>query len=298
MENLLNFLKESSKNFLKREIEKEREACTYLFYGREGSNHLELALYFISQILCKEDKECEKLFYQNLTTYVHILEPKEDFIIKREDIKDIINKASHSSFSNKKFFIINSVENMREDGWNALLKTLEEPSNSIFILLSFNSKVPSTLLSRALSVNVTADLEKIEDKELFKFLNCNLKDYLNFKKENLVLKELEILPIEKSLENYIKNGDIKNKSLLIKSIKEFSNKIRSFNKIEKILLAEKLENIIEKDRTLLYEFFSLVIEEYSKNNSYNLELAIFLKECINKNVNISLILINFLINLS
>ncbi len=298
MENLLNFLKENSKNFLNKEIQKDREACTYLFYGREGSNHLEIALYFISKLFCKGDKNCETGFYQKLPSSVHILEPKEEQIIKREDIKEIINIASHSSFSNKKFFIINSIERMREDGWNTLLKTLEEPSSSIFILLSFNSRIPATLLSRALSLDLSPNLDNVEDKELFEFLNGNLKDYLNFRKEDLKLDKLEILALDKALENYSFEKNIKNKSIFIKSITEFTKNVKNYNKIDKILLADKLENIIDKNRELLYEFISIVIDNFCNLNKNDIEYYMFLKDCVYKNVNISLILINFLINLS
>ena len=65
----------------------------------------------------------------------------------------------------------------------------------------------------------------------------------------LELNKLENLPIEKALEKYLYEKSIKNESILIKSAFEFVENIKNYSKLDKILLAEKLENIINKDNS-------------------------------------------------
>ncbi len=74
----------------------------------------------------------------------------------------------------KKAAIIENAHRLTEEAWNALLKTLEEPSpNSIiFVISSGIGSIPKTIISRALVVpfNLTAISAKIVESDIIKKL--------------------------------------------------------------------------------------------------------------------------------
>lgn len=73
-----------------------------------------------------------------------------------EDIKKIIMEASFLPLSaRKRIFIIDEAHMITNEGFNALLKTLEEPpTQAVFILATTNvEKVPKTIVSRCSIVN-------------------------------------------------------------------------------------------------------------------------------------------------
>jgi len=87
-----------------------------------------------------------------------------------EDIKKIIMEASFLPLSaRKRIFIIDEAHMITNEGFNALLKTLEEPpAQAVFILATTNvEKVPKTIVSRCSIVNF--GIAKKED--LIKMLN-------------------------------------------------------------------------------------------------------------------------------
>lgn len=68
-----------------------------------------------------------------------------------DDIRELIEQAQTKSFDSEyKIFIIDECHMITPQGWNAFLKTLEEPPiKSIFIMCTTNpEKIPKTILSR------------------------------------------------------------------------------------------------------------------------------------------------------
>ena len=84
-----------------------------------------------------------------------------------DQIRDVIDISQYSSLKCKyKVFIIDEAHMLSKAAFNALLKTLEEPSdNTIFILATTEvEKIPITISSRCQLINFTnLNLSKIED---------------------------------------------------------------------------------------------------------------------------------------
>ena len=148
-------------------------------------------------------------------------------------IRELINNLNKSSFNSKpRFIIIDNIEYLNLNSINALLKTLEEPSeNTFFILINNNKKILPTLLSRCINFKISlSKKESIEvcnnlfDENIYDLINEDLLDYyfspgkiynlIEFSKKNEInlklfnLKDFLTLLINESY--YKKNPLIKN----------------------------------------------------------------------------------------
>jgi DNA polymerase-3 subunit delta' len=90
-----------------------------------------------------------------------------------DDIRQINNFTNLSSaISNHKIIIIDAVDNMNKNAYNALLKTIEEPNKNIFIFLINHNigNIPETIRSRS---------------NIIKISNINFNDWSLAVKNNL-----------------------------------------------------------------------------------------------------------------
>ena len=148
----------------------------YIFHGPENIGKKELAIKFISEIIKKNNSNLEvfyKLKDNNFPDYL-MIEPtyalKGKLINKSEmdsaskrktkplirieqirNIKDFLSKKSIQS--DRKFIIITDAHLLNEASSNCLLKTLEEPTNGIFILITSRiNNLLDTIISRCQAI--------------------------------------------------------------------------------------------------------------------------------------------------
>ena len=92
----------------------------------------------------------------------------EDGYLSKEKIKELLkNLSTTSQFNNTKLYIIEDCEKMSDTVYNAMLKTLEEPSPGIYAILLTNNidAVKPTIVSRCQKVFINASKEKKENDE-------------------------------------------------------------------------------------------------------------------------------------
>ena len=199
-----NFLlNEEVNTFLSNIIQKKSFANGYIFYGAEGVGKKQTALKFIKDIF-KESSPFgnieEKITKHNHPDFL-IIEPSslleaqrskvadlkkttksESELIKVDQIRSIKTFLGQKSInSEKKIVLIIDAHLLNEAASNCLLKTLEEPNNGIFILLTSKlNLLLDTIVSRC---------------QLFKFrsfsrqkINTILEDYLNTSQFNISRK--------------------------------------------------------------------------------------------------------------
>lgn len=104
-----------------------------------------------------------------------------------EQVRNIIEQASYApSLLKRRIFILDEVHMLSQAAWNALLKTLEEPSKSnIFILCTTETeKIPLTVMSRAAKYAFL----KIEPEDIYKKLVEGAeKEKIEYEDEALML---------------------------------------------------------------------------------------------------------------
>ena len=153
-------------------LEENSISNAYIFYGPKNIGKKEYALKFISEFIKRNNsdfKAYEKIKQNNYPDYL-IIEPtylikgqitnqseiniqtkkKNKPLIRIEQIRKIKDFLSKKSLeSEKKFILINDAHLFNESSSNCLLKTLEEPTNAVFILLTSKlNLLLDTIISR------------------------------------------------------------------------------------------------------------------------------------------------------
>lgn len=210
---------ERVKNILNKQINSKQFPNAYLFTGAEGIGKKTLALEFAKIILNAT----------NLSNHPDFVILDQVGEISVEVALNFISKLSfHPFIASKKVAIINNADNLNVNSSNALLKTLEEPSeNTIIILIASNAKLLPTIISRCqvLKFNTFSSLEL---KKFAKSQNFNLEDSaidLSFGKianlVNFVLNKDLFASRKQIVENYI-NFSLKTLGEKILSVNEYA----------------------------------------------------------------------------
>ena len=197
------FLNEEVNKYLNRIIKNKSFTNGYIFYGAEGVGKKQTALEFIKEIF-KQSSPCgnieERITNNNYPDFLNIaptstLETKRtkssvleqttisgSEIIKIAQIRNIKTFLGQKSInSGKKIVLILDAHLLNEAASNCLLKTLEEPSNGIFILLTSKlNLLLDTIKSRCQIVR----FRSFSSKQI----NSFLKDYLDPSKSNINAK--------------------------------------------------------------------------------------------------------------
>ncbi|MCQ9203788.1 MAG: DNA polymerase III subunit delta' [Prochlorococcus marinus CUG1436] len=197
------FLNEEVNTCLKNIIKNKSFANGYIFYGAEGVGKRQTALQFIKEIFKQSSpsENVEERIRNNNHPDFLIIEPDSllatkssessdldktikngSEIIKIAQIRNIKTFLSQKSInSEKKIVLIINAHLLNEAASNCLLKTLEEPSNGIFILLTSKlNLLLDTIISRCQIVR----FRSFSNKQIKSFL----KEYLDNSKSNMNTK--------------------------------------------------------------------------------------------------------------
>ena len=187
------FIDEEINKYLKNIISTKLFANGYIFFGSEGLGKKQKALEFIHGIFkeySSSNNISEKIMNNNYPDFLMIeptsliknkttknsdSEKKKNNnlgIIKIEKIRNIKTFLSQKSIeSEKKIVLIIDAHLLNEAASNCLLKTLEEPSNGIFILLTSKlNLLLDTIKSRCQLVR----FKSFSTKQIELYLNNNL----------------------------------------------------------------------------------------------------------------------------
>ena len=280
-------------------IKSKSFANAYIFYGAEGLGKKQTALLFIEEILKQfstSGNVGEKISNNNHPDYLIIeptslLEPNSSKsnnlekttkngseIIKIAQIRNIKNFLGRKSISSeKKIVLIIDAHLLNEAASNCLLKTLEEPSNGIFILLTSKlNLLLDTITSRC---------------QLIRFrcfsgnqINSILKNYLDSSKIK-ISKNLEIEDLVNSANGspgqLIKNIEIWNK-LSDEIIRKLDSPIHNIQ--EMLELSKTISEQLEIDQQIYLVNFIQIIWWRKIKNIYLIEKLENLKLYLRKNI--------------
>lgn len=192
----------------------------FLFIGQKGTGKTSTARVFAKSINCLNNKfggkgnsvepcnECKNCVNIDTSSSTDVVEMDAASNRGIEEMKKIIRESAFMPMNSKyRVFIIDEAHMITTEGFNALLKTLEEPPKSvIFILATTNlEKVPKTIVSRCSIVNfgrakkleILSMLKKIVVKENIK-IDDKLLDLVSkhsdhsFRDATKILEELVI----------------------------------------------------------------------------------------------------------
>lgn len=158
----------SVRNILEKVLDAKRIPHALLFVGEKGTGKTSAARILAKALNCLENKFSQKnssVEPCNLCSNclaitkgysVDVLEMDAASNRGIEEVKNLIKETSFLPMNSRfRIFIIDEAHMITPDGFNALLKTLEEPpSTAIFILATTNEeKLPKTIVSRCFRIN-------------------------------------------------------------------------------------------------------------------------------------------------
>ena len=207
-------------------------------------------------------------------------------------------------FSRSKIFIIKNIDNSMESAQNKLLKTLEEPSKDVYLILT--SQNPALVLPTIKSRCVKRDLAKLNDQQIEHVLNS--VNPLAVKLADGGLGKAIILSQKPDLDEIFALAfDIMTKMNSSKQILSYSKRLQKFTK-DFQLIVECMEFILEDllklkaGKKIRFEMFEEELKKASE--SYSIKALIKINEKINKqqkevfyNVNQLIAMENLLLNI-
>ncbi|MDD5039846.1 MAG: DNA polymerase III subunit delta' [Patescibacteria group bacterium] len=150
---------QSIKKYLAATLQKKTLTHAYLFYGQSHVGKYSVAIHFVASLFCKTNSgrpcwqcpTCKQILQQTHPDIYHISPEPDKKSISIEQIRKLQHSISlHSFLMNYKAIIIEEADNLTEEASNALLKTLEEPTEKTVIILiaNFQESLPLTIRSR------------------------------------------------------------------------------------------------------------------------------------------------------
>ena len=142
---------------LRQAVEQGKISHAYLFSGPRGTGKTSVAKIFAKAMNCPNQKGgepcndcyiCEAITNGSLEDVIEIDAASNNGV---DEIRDIRDKSTYApSLAPHKVYIIDEVHMLSTGAFNALLKTLEEPTENVVFILATTElhKIPATVLSR------------------------------------------------------------------------------------------------------------------------------------------------------
>lgn len=251
----------------------------YLFYSLDKELNNNIAKIFAKTLHCETKNACGncpkcKQFESNSNPDLLILEQDS---IKVEDVNKIIDKLATKPIANStKIFVILNAENINEIAQNKLLKSLEEPNESIIFILTATKldKILPTVLSRVNKIhipNLTTDDKRVLSGEA-RAKNIIMENYFD---KNITLTDIM---------NFETNENYKN---TLSAISEMMRSLKTSADIPKV--ASKLSSV---DKSIFLKLFEdIFIDCLNGTNKFDKMLTDYIKvnystKAISKTINL------------
>ncbi len=250
----------------------------FLLVGQKGTGKTSAARIIAKSLNCLHEQKkstnnagiepcntCSSCTSINSSSFPDVLELDAASNRGINEIKALMKETAFLPFIGKyRIFIIDEAHMITTDGFNALLKTLEEPPETVIFILATTElqKVPKTIVSRCVQINfgrakkeevvhmlqrITAGEKLVVSKELLQLIadhsDFSFRDAAKLLEELVMLKKLDF----KDAQNYI--GIRANQNLLhmldsdmksVKSVLQFIQKFSESGGSIKILIEELL----------------------------------------------------------
>ena len=176
---------------LRQAVEQGKISHAYLFSGPRGTGKTSVAKIFAKAMNCPNQKDgepcndcyiCQAITEGSLEDVIEIDAASNNGV---DEIRDIRDKSTYApSLAKHKVYIIDEVHMLSTGAFNALLKTLEEPTENVVFILATTElhKIPATILSRVQRF----EFKSIKTQDIISHIEWILEqEVIDFEKEGV-----------------------------------------------------------------------------------------------------------------
>jgi len=236
----------------------------YIFNGTRGVGKTSIARILTKVLNCKDPKngepcnECDQCLAMNENTLLDFQEIDAASRRSREETMNLLETVPYLPTSSKyKVYLIDEVHMLTKESFNALLKTLEEPPPHVIFMFATTEieKVPPTILSRCLQLNLRLVSEEEIEKQLSKI----------FDQEKITYDQESLKIISKAA-----SGSMRDALTISEKVVSYCSENLNKQDVQNILgipdeeiMFSILDILKDKDTASLVKFF----DDFDENNS-------------------------------
>ncbi|MDD5464939.1 MAG: DNA polymerase III subunit gamma/tau [Candidatus Omnitrophica bacterium] len=247
---------------LKNAIQKGRLAHAYLFAGPRGVGKTSTARILAKALNCKEGptlkpcQKCPSCLEINQGRSLDVIEIDGASNRGIDEIRALRENVKFSPTQGKyKVYIIDEVHQITPDGFNALLKTLEEPPE--FVKFIFATTHPQKVMPTIISRCQRMDFRRITVIEIIAQLEKIIRE------EKITIDKEVLFAIAKS-----SDGSLRDAESILDQLVSFSrgnvslkDAISVLGMVEQDVLFELTDKIIQKDPAESLKLFNAIIDD-------------------------------------
>jgi len=249
---------------LKNSILDEKINQAYIFNGTRGVGKTSIARILTKALNCEKHingepcGKCDHCLAMNENSSIDFQEIDAASRRSREETMNLLETVPYLPASSKyKVYLIDEVHMLTKESFNALLKTLEEPPPHVIFMFATTEidKVPATILSRCLQLNLRLLSEEEIVKQLFEI----------FKEEKISFDDESLKIISKSA-----SGSMRDALTISEKVISYCNGKLKKEDVQALLGIPSEEKVFallgilkDRDSKGLYEFF----ENFDENDS-------------------------------